>query len=92
MQGEAEGNRADALAASALGGECRGCARANEAVLVLRGTINHGANERIRGRVTVAFTAGAHEAGTRRRHGALDVPREHDVARDPIAPGHDKNG
>jgi hypothetical protein len=91
MQREAEGNRADTLAAGALGGERRGRARANQAVLVLRSAVDHGADERIGRRIAAAFAAGADEAGALHRHGVLDARREQDVARDPIALGHDEH-
>jgi hypothetical protein len=61
-------------------------------VLVLSRAVDDGADECVRRGVAVALAAGAEEAGTRHRHGALDRRREHDVTRNATTPGDDEHG
>jgi hypothetical protein len=91
VQREAEGHLADAFAASTLGGKRRAGSSADQAVLVLGRAVDNGADEYVRGRVPVALAAGTDEAGARNRHGAINIRREHDVARNAIMPGDDEH-
>jgi hypothetical protein len=89
-QGKAVGHRADALAMSALGRECRARPSANEAVLVLRSAIEHHAQKGVCRRVTVALARCAHKAGACARDVTLELHGEHHVACDAVPPGNDK--